>query len=734
MLLGAGLLAALGATAAIVFEHRRLLQQSGLTGEYRAGAGWEGTPDFTTIDNDISAALVRRRSRERQGSAFTVTWRGYLVVPARDRYRFSILADDLASIEIDRRPVIEGDRTRREGSIELARGLHPVTIRYYDGFGLQDLDIRWADAAHPHQQIPRLLLVPQLISADDVQRRTQVDRWSPALPLIWSAIAIGAVTMLIVYRCTFAGAIDRRIGVEMAVIYLAAAAVFTVGISWGLPDYRGWVVDEITPGQVEDILQHRFAGEWATKYPPVHFGLLALVSMPVYAAAAAGLVDDTLQMYSQRFLIGRALSVGMALSILAFVYRLTRDEFGHRSARFAVIAAILVLPLTYYAKTANVDVPYLFWLTASWLFYVRTLRTGNMMSACLFAVCGAAAIATKDQAYGFYVLPAAHLVFMALRRPRPDSSPARPDRRTVFVIAAVSLGSLLVFFNVPFNLAGVREHFRLIAGPASQPFRMYASTVSGYVQMIRDSIWQVGSAMSWPMLAFALCGVADAFRARALVIQRLLLSALSYYLTFVAVVMYHYDRFFLGICLVLAIATGAWLDRWTRAGRPYRRLRLGLVGLAVVYGAARIVSLDALMLLDSRYYVERWLAERIRPDTRIAAEGSSIYLPRQSVLLWTRIGADAIALRTERPDFLILNAGYRTRASEEPGPSAFYRSLDDGSAHYRQALRYRAEWPFSVLRWEPRFNGRDQDPFSNVSKVNPLIEVYERIDGPRTQN
>src|SRR4030095_5794959 len=85
------LLCAVVVTAALVFEHRRLLAQSGLSGEYRGRAGWGGRPDVTAVDNRISAELVRTRSRERNGSSFTVIWRGYLIAPQRERYRFSIL-------------------------------------------------------------------------------------------------------------------------------------------------------------------------------------------------------------------------------------------------------------------------------------------------------------------------------------------------------------------------------------------------------------------------------------------------------------------------------------------------------------------------------------------------------------------------------------------------------------------------------------------------------------------
>jgi hypothetical protein len=722
--LSTALLAAACASAWITIEQRRYVRDSGLSGEYRAGSEWQGRPDFTTIDNGFSAELVRQRSRERHGAPFTATWQGYIVVPARDRYRFSVLADDRASIEIDKRPVVEGNQTRRESSVELTRGLHPITIRYYDGSGLQSLDLRWAKAYGPHDLIPRTFLVPRLISGEEAQRRITFWQWSSRVPMIWSLIVISAVCGFLVYRFTFTAG-DRRQALGILPIYAIGAAIFVAGISWGLPDYRGWAVDEITPGAVDDILEHRFANGWATIYPPVHFAVLALASAPALAADAVDVTHGTVAQYSRLFLIDRAVSVGMALAILAFIYHLTRTELGHRAARFAVTCVLLVLPLTYYAKIANLDVPYLFWLTASWVFYLRAIRHGSTRDACLFAATGAVAIATKDQAYGFYVFPAVHLAFETFRAHHDPSRP-RLKRRAVFVMAAVVIGAITILFNVPFNVSGVREHIRLIVGPGSEPFRMYPSTPAGFLQLLRDSVWQMGSAMSWPMFVIGIVGVVDALRLRTLLVSRLLLFAASYFLMFIAIVMYHYDRFFIGICLVFAIAAGAWLDRWTRPGRPYRYVRLTIAGFAIAYGAARVVSLDAIMIQDSRYFVERWLIDRIGPDTRIAAEGTSLYLPRQATLLWTRLAPEDAALREQQPTVVIVNPALSTRASDDEASTRFQSSLADGSAGYRRVLSYRTSFWFSPLQWEPRFNGQNEDQFSNVAKVNPTIEVYER--------
>jgi len=369
------------------------------------------------------------------------------------------------------------------------------------------------------------------------------------------------------------------------------------------------------------------------------------------------------------------------------------------------------------------------------MFYLRAIRSGAPSNYYGFAMTAAAAIATKDQAYGFYVLPAAHLVVNALlRRRRSEPSFGTATGRTLLAMAVIFGATLTVLLNVPFNWSGVREHVRMIVGPGSQPYRMYASTARGYVQLLLDSVRELGSVMSWPLFTFGVCGLVHAFRTSALTVGRLMLSASSYYLTFIVVVMYQYDRFFLGIGIVLAIAASAWLDGWTQTARPYRRVRLTVVGAALVYAAMRVAAVDAMMIRDSRYYVERWLVSRMGPDTRISTEGPDLYMPRQSQLLWTRIEPDVNILEAQKPDFLVINAGYALRTSPDMTRNPFYQALENSATPYRRVLRHQTAFAWSPLRWEHGFNGAEADPFSNLTKINPVIDVFERTGTPKAKN
>ena len=105
---------------------------------------------------------------------------------------------------------------------------------------------------------------------------------------------------------------------------------------------------------------------------------------------------------------------------------MARETFGGRAALFAAATIAVAMPLTYYSKIVNLDVPYVFWLCVALLFYLRIYRTGRARDFYLFTVSGVAAICTKDQAYGFFVFPAAVMI-RAIDRVRFTIRPS-PER------------------------------------------------------------------------------------------------------------------------------------------------------------------------------------------------------------------------------------------------------------------------------------------------------------------
>jgi hypothetical protein len=503
----------------------------------------------------------------------------------------------------------------------------------------------------------------------------------------------------------------RALGLVLAVALVLGAW----GLRWGLPSEFGWAADEVLPADVDTAVGQRFAHGWHTKYPPLHFALLAAASAPVRVAGRA-LGWEAARVHDARMTAGRVLSLALSLGVLLLVARCGR-ELGDAVA--GVLAAALLassVPFAYYAKMANLDVPYLFWFALSLLFFLRALRRARPRDFALFALAAAAAVATKDQAFALYVLTAPFLVWETVRRGGTARLPV-----TMLGAGAVAYA---VLSGALFNPGGWLAHVRLIAGPASSAFRMFDQGLSGHVELLAQAARQLVFVMGWPSLLAALAGLVLAGweHARYRTWLASLVPAVSYVLFFPLVVLYVYDRFLLPVALVLSLFGGLALARAWRAGAWTPRAAT----LAVLaFAAARAASVDVLLVRDSRYAVEDWLRREVGPAPLVAAVGPLEYLPRFDGLHWRRLGPAAVRLAQVNPDVVVVNADYARRADEGTGERAFYTALDDGSLGYRVALRQRTD-PRTLLDTDALRRDGPGRIWSNLDKVDPEIVVYRR--------
>jgi Dolichyl-phosphate-mannose-protein mannosyltransferase len=504
------------------------------------------------------------------------------------------------------------------------------------------------------------------------------------------------------------------------------------GLGWGLAGDYSWAPDELLPSAVRAGLEQHFSGGWHEKYGPFHYAVLAAAYEPVLLARRLGLIHaDGTELDRALALAGRLVSLLMATGTVWLVARVGR-ELGDAGAG-VLAAALLALSATFvfYAKTANLDEPYLFWFALSLLFYVRLLDRHRMRDYVLFAASAAAAVATKDQAYGLYVLtvPAVAVALHAHRRAQGDRRvlTTLTDPRLV-IAGGVGLVVLLVLDNVVFNPEGFLAHLRVIAGPASHPFRMFDNDLAGHLALMRQTGRHLSFAMGLPAFLLGAAGVAIAL-ARPREHSRwlfLLVPPLSYVATFIHVVLYGYDRFVLPLCLVLALFGGGLLARGLRSAPPLRTAAVVLAAAVLSYSLVYAASVDRLLTHDSRYAVERWLARNVPPGALVGVVGPLEYLPRLEGLRWRRLGPSVARLVQVRPDYVLLNADYAARADPGTGERELYDALFAGRLGYRLALRERTPPGWSLI--DPAALGRDEPGriFSNLDKVDPEICVFLR--------
>jgi hypothetical protein len=139
------------------------------------------------------------------------------------------------------------------------------------------------------------------------------------------------------------------------------------------------------------------------------------------------------------------------------------------------------------------------------------------------------------------------------------------------------------------------------------------------------------------------------------------------------------------------------------------------------------VTVDVVMASDSRYGVERWLAGPMHAAGQVGMPGMTIYLPRVDMARALEIRESWAEVNEIRPRFFVVNRGFSCRA--EPGSTAadFYAGLRDGSRGYRLSLVHRSTPTWPMIGPDRVWRGVCEDPFTVLAKINPEIQVFERV-------
>lgn len=501
----------------------------------------------------------------------------------------------------------------------------------------------------------------------------------------------------------------RAVSFSLFAALAVSLALNVVASWWGLPGRFSWAPDELQPGVILEGISVRFSGDWhQPAYPPLHYYLLAVSYLP---ARALGVTDPRDVHDATVFIaLGRLLSLAMGMGIVLILYRTARELFDSRTALLTAAVATLNVPFVYYAKTANLDVPLAFWVLLSLYYLVRLTRTDTLRDFLLFTVFAVCATLTKDQAFAFYVLPLAWLLVRRFREKR-----VLFDRQiTGSLLTGAAL--FLVLHNVVFNWQGFIHHFEEILW-ARGAYSEFETGPSSQLALLAQTLRHALFALGWPFALAALGGLYLAWREperRAAL--WLALAGASYYLFFIAPVLSTWLRYALPLSLLAAPFAALALDAlWPRGVAA----RLG-VAAALLYALARAASVDTLLLQDSRYTVEAWLESNVADGETVGFIGPEYYLPRLDAFDTQRLRPTLSVLERSRPDFVVVNPEFGERFQEGTREHELFERLAAGRAGYGLAFEHRSE-PRAMLL---DFDGL----LANMSKINPLIRVYQRAD------
>jgi hypothetical protein len=477
--------------------------------------------------------------------------------------------------------------------------------------------------------------------------------------------------------------------------------------------------------------QQSFGDGWYERYPPLHYRLLALAYTP-WLGQVREVELLPLELHATLTRVGRVVSLLFWAGLLTAVHACGLMLLTSRAALIADALVALTLPLVFYAKLANLEVPYLCWWVTSLLFFLRALEGRRGATLPLLAFCAALSVTTKDQAFALYLLMPIPILARRIQSEK-GSFAGRLGRalaaRDVWIAMLVGAATFALVHNLAFNTDGFHAHLLTMAA-AGSAFRQLPADVFGHLALLRTTAVDIAFGLGLPAAAAALAGLVLALRddQRGQRLLPLLVPCMSYQIFFLAVALYCYDRFVLPWTIVLAFFAALMFDSLLARRGLARVLGALWLSAALLFGLGRAVSLDVQMQHDGRYAVEDWLAARVRPDDVVGQLAPSLFLPRLKPTGLRAVGPDIPEVEERQPRFVVLNVAYARRAEAGSAERGFIDRLQHGQTPYRLVLEQRLE--SSWLMFDPDALDGHRWIDSNLAKVNPWIRVYEHESAP----
>jgi hypothetical protein len=291
-----------------------------------------------------------------------------------------------------------------------------------------------------------------------------------------------------------------------------------------------------------------------------------------------------------------------------------------------------------------------------------------------------------------------------------------------------------LFQDLFWNFDRFRIHVRQLLGPMSEGYQDFPDTWAGHLALLHLFLRQIAFALNPALTAAAVLGLLLALyrgvtrrterdREEAFLLGSLFLLVVSYYVTFLNLILFTFDRYVLPVALLLAFFAGRFLSELSellalRARPALRWAGIALVVLVGVYSVLYASSVDFRLLADSRYFVEDWLAGRgVKPES-VVAIGRPHHVPRFDRLPWEDVlHSHGRALARRNPDYVVVNLTDIRRPSE----ATMVERLGSGELGYRQVLDRQSKPLLDLLP--------SNDVGSSQRFVDPEIAVYARQPG-----
>lgn len=357
-------------------------------------------------------------------------------------------------------------------------------------------------------------------------------------------------------------------------LFWAFFALYLLGAYWGMPSALTPAVDSISPlGPLAFVAKYRQA-DITYVYPAVH----QLVQIAAYAVVlggakltgALGAVSsvwpygfrDPSAMFTVLLVVSNAIAAAMGAGLLRTLFRMRP---GPEAAQwFAIPLLGLSGVFAYYTRTANMDIPYLFWLVLAWhrlwVYFTDKPAARDLWLAGLFS---ALAFGSKDQAstviFGFGLL----LLFLPAEG--GVDWKARFRQAAVFSLAVGIFYALFAIAPQParwwYHVQHVTQNPVVHIAPETPP------GFWGQILLLERCYLRLHHIFTYAGLPLALAGIVLLWRAgRRRELALLLVPAATYYLFVIARVRAPEERYLLPIVIPFTLCAGVAVGALRRRG------------------------------------------------------------------------------------------------------------------------------------------------------------------------
>ncbi len=134
----------------------------GLVYEYYHGK-WDKVPDFDslqTIERGITPQFDLSKAKDKDFFGFRFS--GYILIPTDGIYTFFTESDDGSKLYIGNKEIVNNDglhgMNEQSGQVALKKGLHKITVTFFENAVDEGLVVRWQGPGVPKQVIPAKVL------------------------------------------------------------------------------------------------------------------------------------------------------------------------------------------------------------------------------------------------------------------------------------------------------------------------------------------------------------------------------------------------------------------------------------------------------------------------------------------------------------------------------------------------------------------------------------------------